>query len=131
MRDLKKLLSTGCVFLCLGGWVCDGRVIAADSGSQGKDAAIDAAVAAAAVPGATGGDNTPATNPAVADAATTAPAAADAAAPAADATSTNLNSAVVNVGVDGIVEQFNCQDLDINMALHFLSLQSKRNIIAS
>jgi type IV pilus assembly protein PilQ len=139
MKDLKKLLSTGCVFLCLGGWVCDGRVKAEGPENGSKDAAIDAAVAAAAAPGATGNNvpavNTPTTNPDVvntpavnpgADNAT--PAAAESAAPPA---STNLNSAVVNVGVDGIVEQFNAQDLDINSALHFLSLQSHRNIIAS
>ena len=59
----------------------------------------------------------------------TPPATKPAAAPA-DA-STNLGSSVVNVGVDGNVEQFNLQDIDINTALHFLSLQTKRNIIAS
>src|SRR5579884_4224858 len=150
MRDLKVLLSTGCVFLCLGGWVCDGRAIGAESGAQNKDAAINAAVAAAAAPGATADtNNTATTAPADMNSSATAPAADPPAtppsdtttsAPAADQTattapadngSTNLNSAVVNVGVDGMVEQFNAQDLDINQALHFLSLQSKRNIIAS
>ncbi|MGN6370898.1 MAG: secretin and TonB N-terminal domain-containing protein [Phycisphaerae bacterium] len=142
MKDLKKLLSTGCVFLCLGGWVCDGQARADDSAAASKDAVIDAAVAAAAQPGATGNntpaENTPTTNPAVENTPavnpggdnTAAPTAAPTTEPAAG-TSTNLNSAVVNVGVDGMVEQFNAQDLDINTALHFLSLQSHRNIIAS
>ncbi len=133
MRDLKKFLSTGCVFLCLGGWVCDGQARGADAPARSKDAAIDAAVAAAAAPGSMS-ETTPTTNPAVVPTPTTAPAttapAVDGEKPA-DAPSTNLNSAVVNVGVDGMVEQFNAQDLDINTALHFLSLQSKRNIIAS
>ena len=146
MHDLKKLLSTGCFFLCLGGWVCDGRAIGADSPAASKDALLNAAVAAAAVPGSLN-ETTPTTNPTVtpqpapvvvAPTVTAAPAPtpdapAATTAPAADAggASTNLNSAVVNVGVDGMVEQFNAQDLDINTALHFLSLQSKRNIIAS
>ena len=62
--------------------------------------------------------------------ATTQPADAGASA-AADTSSTNLSAPTVNVGVDGKVEQFSAQDLDITTALHFLSLQSKRNIIAS
>ena len=148
MKDLKKLLSTGCVFLCLGGWVCDVQVRGEDAAKVSKDAAMDAAVAAAAQPGATGNntpvdntpttnpsvENTPTTNPTVENTPTTNPGADNTAAattePAAGS-STNLNSAVVNVGVDGMVEQFNAQDLDINTALHFLSLQSHRNIIAS
>ncbi|HUO08478.1 MAG TPA: secretin and TonB N-terminal domain-containing protein [Phycisphaerae bacterium] len=106
-----------------------------------KDAAIDAAVAAAAAPGATTSSapaaNTPTTNPDAVNTPAATPAGdntgspAAATEPAAPPASTNLNSAVVNVGVDGIVEQFNAQDLDINSALHFLSLQSHRNIIAS
>ena len=138
MKDLKKLLSTGCVFLCLGGWVCDVRVRGEDAPGVAKDAAMDAAAAPAAQPGAivnaAPADNTPTTNPTVVNAPTTNPS-TDGTAAAAPATtepsSTNLNSAVVNVGVDGMVEQFNAQDLDINTALHFLSLQSHRNIIAS
>ncbi len=130
MRDMKKLLSTGCVFLCLGGWVCDGRAKGADPASATKDDILNAAVADAATPAvsvpAVVSDTTPTTNPTVATAGGGAPTTAP-----ADAPSTNLNSAVVNVGVDGMVEQFNAQDLDINTALHFLSLQSKRNIIAS
>ena len=44
---------------------------------------------------------------------------------------TDLSAAMVNVGVDGKVEQINMSQMDINTALHFLSLQAKRNIIAS
>ncbi len=148
MKDLKKLLSTGCVFLCLGGWVCDVQVRGEDAAKGSKDAAMDAAVAAAAQPGATGNntpsentpttnppaENTPTTNPSVENTPTTNPGTDNSAAAATEpavGSSTNLNSAVVNVGVDGMVEQFNAQDLDINTALHFLSLQSHRNIIAS
>jgi type IV pilus assembly protein PilQ len=106
-----------------------------------REAVLSAAVAAATMPGS-GNDTTPTTEPTIAPATMQAPATAPAPAPdpttapapdaaKTDGTSTNLNSAVVNVGVDGMVEQFNAQDLDINTALHFLSLQSKRNIIAS
>ncbi len=121
MRNLNKLLSTGCFFLCLGGWVCNdqafGEDAPADAGVQMKDAAMATAVAqAAAAPSPAGATVAPATQPADAP---------------ADAASTNLNAPTVNVGVDGKVEQFSAQDLDITTALHFLSLQSKRNIIAS
>jgi type IV pilus assembly protein PilQ len=135
MRQIQKVVSTGCLFFCLGGWVYDGKAIAADEASRVKEAILNAAVASAAT-----GD-VPATAPAAApeaakpDASPAAPqdAPADNAAtkPAGEGSSTNLNSAVVNVGVDGQVEQFNVQDMDINLALHFLSLQTKRNIIAS
>jgi type IV pilus assembly protein PilQ len=148
MRDLKQLLSTGCFFLCLGGWVCDGRAVGADPAVASREAALNAAVSQAAIPGSAT-DNTPTTNPTITPQPMQAPippqtpvpepgavSAPTTTEPAPDASksegaSTNLNSAVVNVGVDGMVEQFNAQDLDINTALHFLSLQSKRNIIAS
>ncbi len=133
MRQLKNIMSTGCFFLCLGGWVYSGQAIGADGvegaretaqtsrGGRGRGSPLHTAalrrhpmehqVAQAVEPAA--GVEAPATKPATTE------------------SSTNLNSAVVNVGVDGMVEQFNAQGLDINTALHFLSLQSKRNIIAS
>ncbi len=163
MRHIKKVVSTGCLFFCLGGWVYNGQAIAADEVNQAKGAILDAAAAAAAAPGATADakpEAAPVATPAAADTKeqgtqitqaapvgptpadlgpaagetpakppATAPAATPAVAPV-DA-STNLGSSVVNVGVDGNVEQFNLQDIDINTALHFLSLQTKRNIIAS
>ena len=133
MRNVNKIFGTSCVIFCLGGWVCNGSAIAGDSATGQKQAAIDAAVAAAAAPSAA--SSTPgaaAASPGAASATSSAASSTPGAAaqPGADS-STNLNSAVVNVGADGMVEQFNAQDLDINTALHFLSLQSKRNIIAS
>jgi type IV pilus assembly protein PilQ len=137
MRNLNKLLSTGCFFLCLGGWVCNDQAFGedspADTGVQMKDAALATAVAqaASAAPlASTAAPNDAVGTPAAAAGATTQPADAGASA-AADTSSTNLSAPTVNVGVDGKVEQFSAQDLDITTALHFLSLQSKRNIIAS
>jgi len=108
MRQLNTILGTGCFLFCLGGWVYSDSAIGADSPKVVKEAALDAAVAAAAA--GTVAETRPAAE---------APASKD------------LTTAVVNVGADGMVEQFNAQDLDINTALHFLSLQSKRNIVAS
>ena len=36
MRNIKKVVSTGCLFFCLGGWVYNGQAIAADEANQGK-----------------------------------------------------------------------------------------------
>lgn len=127
MRHVTKLLGTGCFFLCLGGWGYNAQVI-----GETKDpkVAIEAAVAAAAatpIPAAApivvAVPAAPA-NLAVAEVPVVPVAPAPAATP-------NLNSAVVNVGADGTVEQFDAPDLDINTALYLLSLQTKRNIIAS
>lgn len=118
MRHAKKLLTTGGLFLLSCGWVYSGSAIAADVANEVK---ISAAVAEAAAPGAL----------AAAPIAVAAPAAAKPAEKAATQEGTNLNAATVNVGADGTVEQLNVQDLDINTALHFLSMQTKRNIIAS
>jgi type IV pilus assembly protein PilQ len=144
MRNLHKLLSTGCFFLCLGGWVCSDQAFgedAPDSGVQVKEAAMATAVAQAAATPTTPAASTAAPADAPAPAAAEAPAtqpgdtavaAADGAATdAGTGTSTNLNAPTVNIDVDGRVEEFNAQDLDITTALHFLSLESKRNIIAS
>jgi type IV pilus secretin PilQ/predicted competence protein len=133
MRQIKNIVSTGCFFLCLGGWAYSGQALAADEVNRARETVLNAAVAAAAQ-----GDDAPAMplTEIQTAAATPAPAAPSAPADAAatrpaEATSTNLNQATVNVGVDGTVDQLNVQDMDINTALHFLSLQSKRNIIAS
>jgi len=160
MRNLKKVVSTGCFFLCLGGWVYSGQLKAADEGTQARDAVLNAAVAQAAAPGATSNASSPvvqdaasptgnapaaAASPAKDDGAplaqavsptdlTTNPVSAPAVAPAsapASAKPTDLTSANINVGVDGRVESINVQDMDVNTALHFLSLQTKRNIIVS
>jgi type IV pilus secretin PilQ/predicted competence protein len=128
MRQIKNIVSTGCFFLCLGGWVYSGQALAADEVNRARETVLNAAVAAAAQ-----GDAAPLTELQTAQA-TPAPAPAEvvpAATRSAEPSSTNLNQATVNVGVDGTVEQINFQDMDINTALHFLSLQSKRNIIAS
>lgn len=103
MRTMSKLMGTGCFFLCLGGWVYSGSATGADSPKE----AIAKAVAAAAAPVS---GETPAT--------------------ASAGEATNLNAPKVKVDAGGNVD-FNCQDLDINTALHFLSLQTKKNIIAS
>jgi type IV pilus secretin PilQ/predicted competence protein len=123
MRQLKNIVSTGCFFLCLGGWVYSGQAMAADEVTQVRETLLNSAVAAAAQ------GEAPA--PELQLAQVTATPAATPAATRPEPTSTNLNQATVNVGVDGTVEQFNVQDMDINTALHFLSLQTKRNIIAS
>jgi type IV pilus assembly protein PilQ len=146
MRHIKQVVSTGCLFFCLGGWVYNGQALRAEEAAQVKEAVMTAAVAAAAAPGASDAAPTQveqkmngsqklegAQIAQATDAPAGVPAAAPTAAtkPAGEPTSTNLNSAVVNVGVEGNVEQINLQDIDINTALHFLSLQTKRNIIAS
>lgn len=153
MRHIHKWLGTGCFFLCLGGWGYNGQVIAEDA-AKDVNALLNQAVAAAAAPAADAPAATmpAATAPAVetpvlaatpeipASAAiapaSAAPVVVPATAPAAEAAATtepasNLNSPVVAVSADGTVEQFDAPDLDINTALYLLSLQTKRNIIAS
>ncbi|HEY4328900.1 MAG TPA: secretin and TonB N-terminal domain-containing protein [Phycisphaerae bacterium] len=133
MRNLKTAVSTGCFFLCLGGWVYSGQAIGADEATQAKDAALSGAVAGAAAPGAT----TPTVDAAlpIRNTPMLAQAGGGEPAPVAPATTqgkpTDLSSAVVNVEVDGKVKQINMQDMDINTALYFFSLQTKKNIIAS
>lgn len=124
-RHLYRLTTRGCFFLCLGGWVCSGHVSAADLANQARETILNQAVAQAA-----------ATEPG-----TPAPEAADpimpppmpgAVPPSSTAKeTTNLKEPVTSVAPDGSLEQFSVQDLDITTALHFLSLQSKRNIIPS
>ena len=125
MRKIKSVVSTGCFFLCLGGWVYSGQLSAAEGETQAREAVLNAAVAQAVTPGATddpqlaqatgGNDATPATAPA--GGATTKP--------------VELQAPTVSVGVDGKIDQVSMQDIDINTALHLISLQTKRNIIAS
>ncbi|MEI8198268.1 MAG: secretin N-terminal domain-containing protein, partial [Phycisphaerae bacterium] len=124
MRHVTKLLGTGCFFLCLGGWGYNAQVIGETNDPK---AAIGAAVAAAAA------TPTAPANTALAEGPVAPVAPAVPVAPVAPPTAAapNLNAAVVNVGADGTVEQFDAPDLDINTALYLLSLQTKRNIIAS
>ena len=150
MRNLNKILGTGCFFLCLGGWVCDGQLIRADSEKQANQAAITHAVAAAATPGAEprreaaqSVDGT-----AIADGAPP-PAPEDrprapVRRPAAGGDQSGEGCAAQDT-VQGVGSEFrrrqrrrrrdavdlSCRDIDISMALQALSLQSKRNIIIS
>ncbi len=151
MRNLKKIVSSGCFFLCLGGWVYSGQVIGAQEATGGngasaaREAVLNAAAAQAATPGAVDAatpksDSTIAQvteNPTVTPAGTAvttsgAPVSgAPASGAAVQAKPTDLSTPTVNIEVDGRVKQINMQDMDINTALYFFSLQTKRNIIAS
>ena len=66
MRNIKKVVSTGCFFLCLGGWVYSGQLSGAEEGTQARDAVLNAAVAQAAAPGATSDSASPAVDAAYA-----------------------------------------------------------------
>lgn len=123
VQHLYRLTAHGCFFLCLGGWVCSGHVNAADLANQARDTILNQAVAqAAAMPSAS---TQPEAIPAEEPVTVTPPP------PARSAETTNLKEPVTSVAPDGSLEQFSVQDLDIATALHFLSLQSKRNIIPS
>jgi type IV pilus assembly protein PilQ len=112
MRKINKLVSTGCFFLCLGGWVYNGQLKAADE-ANGVNDALNTAVAQAAAPRTTE--------------------AAPVAAPAAPATAPNsdLTKPVVIKGVDDRYPQVSFNDAPIQQALRFFAEQSKKNIIAS
>ena len=139
MKDLKKLLSTGCVFLCLGGWVCDVQVRGEDAakGSKGRGDGRGGSGLRRSL-GRSGNnapaDNTPTTNPSVENTATTNPGSDNTAAatePAAGfPTNPEFRGGERGGGRDGRTVQ-RAGTWDINTALHFLSLQSHRNIIAS
>src|SRR4051812_43227079 len=123
MRNFKSVVSTGCFFLCLGGWVYSGQLNAADEVNQ----AINTAVAQAATPGATaalpeGTQIAQATDPAPVAAAPAAAATAPVAVPTTKPT--DLQESVVNVEVDGKVKQINFSDMDITTALYFFSLKT-------
>jgi type IV pilus assembly protein PilQ len=133
MRRIKHVVSSGCFFLCLGGWVYNGQLGLADEASGARDTILNAAAAEAAVPGAVT-DTTPvpdgaafaqATPPAVEPT----PAAATPA-PAAPA-GADLSKPVVNVEVDGKIKQISFNDIDIKQALRFFADQTRKNIIAS
>src|SRR4051812_40884011 len=53
MRNLKKIVSSGCFFLCLGGWVYSGQLNGAQEATQatptaaGREAVLNAAVSQA------------------------------------------------------------------------------------
>lgn len=120
-RHLYRLTTHGCFFLCLGGWVCSGHVNAADLANQARETILNQAVAQAATV------ETPATLPEAETVESTGPTEAA----NTTAKTTNLKEPVTSIAPDGSLEQFSVQDLDITTALHFLSLQSKRNIIPS
>src|SRR6185295_17199366 len=101
MRKIKNIVSTGCFFLCLGGWVYNGPVKAADQATLVREAALNGAVAQAVSPETATRDTQIAQvgEPA-------APAVPAATRPAAaSGPNVDLTAAVVNVGVDGRVEQ--------------------------
>lgn len=131
MRRIHSLLTTttGCLFLLSSGWVCNGQAIAEDSAPQNNAAVLQAAVNAAVADEMT---SVPApvvvaqAEPAAAAEAVPAPATK----PGAPA-STDLSATTAAVGADGMVEQFNAQDLDISTVLRILAERSKRNIVAS
>jgi type IV pilus assembly protein PilQ len=142
MRRVSNVLSTSCVFLCLGGWGYNTGAIGADLGTGAKLDPMNAAVAAAAAPGATTSSPpaapvaapAPATPIVVAAAPDATPAPAPAPVPAAapaPAASTNLNTSVVNVGPDGTMDQVTFNDLDINTVLQFLAQRVQKNMVAS
>ena len=143
MRKIKNIVKTGCFFLCLGGWVYSGQLNAADEAtgaSPAREAVLNAAVAQAVTPEvtSTGPENAVAQaveqatpTPVTTSGAPPAPPANPTPAANTQAKPTDLSSAVVNVEVDGKVKQINMQGMDINTALYFFSLQTKRNIIAS
>jgi len=107
MRNIKTVVSTGCFFLCLGGWVYSGQLKADDQVTQAT--LLNAAVAQAATP------EVPA------------PAPATQAAPRG----TDLSTPEVKVDVSGKVERLRLNDTDVSSALHLISEQFKKNIIAS
>ncbi|HSV16076.1 MAG TPA: secretin and TonB N-terminal domain-containing protein [Tepidisphaeraceae bacterium] len=138
MRKMKNVVTSGAFFLCLGGWVYSGQVSGQVEGTQAREAVLNAAAAEAAAPGATDAAATPAdavpettAGPALAQAAEPGPAPGVTVPPATTQKSTDLTAPEIKVDVAGNVTQVNMSGMDINTALHFLSLQTKRNIIAS
>jgi type IV pilus assembly protein PilQ len=131
MRKIKKVVSTGCFFLCLGGWVYNGQLRAADEVNGGREAAMTNAVAQAAAPGAL--EAAPSNiGPAFAQAA---PPAAEQVRPAAAASAPagngDLTKPIVIKGVDDRYPQVTFSEAPIQQALRFFAEQSKKNIITS
>jgi len=143
MRKIKDVVSTGCFFLCLGGWVYSGQVNAADEASPAIETVLNAAAAEAAIPGATADAADAAAPTATADAAPVEDGAAIAQAtppvveptrvvqPAAAPANNDLSKPVVVVGIDDKFPQISFNDADIKQALRFFAEQAKKNIIAS
>src|SRR5436190_1853952 len=98
MRNIKRVVSTGCFFLCLGGWVYSGQLRAEDQATQ---ATLLNAAAAQAAPLAILAQATPAPEPA-----------------ATQPRGTDLSVPVLNVDVSGKVERLRLSDTDIGSALH-------------
>jgi type IV pilus assembly protein PilQ len=116
MRKIKNAVSTGCFFLCLGGWVYSGQLKAADQASPARDALLNIAVAQAATDG-----------PALAQATPE----ATAPVPAQTRPASDLTTPVLNVGVAGTVDRLRLSETDISSALHLLAEKFQKNIIAS
>jgi len=142
MRNLKKIVSSGCFFLCLGGWVYSGQLNGAQEATQatptgaGREAVLNAAVSQAiGSPAKSESDAVVEAVEAAAQVTTSgAPvsgAPAPASGPATTQKTTDLGQNVVDVDVAGRVKQLNMQETPIEQALYFFSLQTKKNIIAS
>jgi type IV pilus assembly protein PilQ len=142
MRKIKHVVSSGCFFLCLGGWVYSGQLNAADGASGAKDTILNAAAAEAAVPGAVT-DARPAPDAAAFAQATPpaveplpvvpAPAVSAPAVPAIAPTApagADLTKNVVNVDGDGKIN-ISFSDMEVKTALRFFADRTKKNIIAS
>lgn len=148
MRNLKNIVSSGALFLCLGGWVYSGQLSAAQEATQvtgassARDAVLNAAVSQAVQSTTTpeGAQVTPgdavvqAVETPTGQAVTTTAvpvSGSPASGPATQAKPTDLAQNVVDVDVAGRVKQINMQETPIEQALYFFSLQTKKNIIAS
>jgi type IV pilus assembly protein PilQ len=128
MRNLQRVVSTGCFFLCLGGWVCSDQARGEDPAGPAKEALIQAAVGQAAV----GEAATPREGALVAAAAEP-PATAEPAAPAASQPKpgSDVTKPEISVGADNKLKFLSFPGTDVNSALSLLADQFKRNIIAS
>src|SRR5436190_14763702 len=43
-HQLKNVVTTGCFFLCLGGWVYNGRAVLGDEATQARETVLNAAI---------------------------------------------------------------------------------------
>ena len=144
MRNLKKIVSSGCFFLCLGGWVYSGQLNGAQRQPrqprqvrQGKRCSMPRSREAISTPDSSAKPegSSVATASEAPQAVTTSGAPVSGAPASGQATTqaktTDLGANVVDVDVAGRVKQLNMQETPIEQALYFFSLQTKKNIIAS
>src|SRR3954463_8868158 len=108
-HNFKKVVSTGCLFLCLGGWVYSDRAVLGDEATQARENLLNAAVQGA---------------PVIMAQATTS-------APAGNTGGASLAEPKVATGPGDFVESMSFSDTDITLALHFLAEKLHKNIIAS